>query len=210
MEEIWNNFRIIVYESTERFVPHKSLRKNSDPEYYNKEIKRLKSKVRRAYNRRKLVVHCTEKLKQLSKQLLAAKKSAQEAFLKSILSKEDKCWSDFYKYVKRRKGNTENIPVIKDCNGRIITDTIEKANTLNSYYSTLFSSEGNILQILGENTDDPFTTDIKTIRRRIKAIGRNKSVGPDRVSGEILKLGEEAMIPYLARLHCQVTGREPR
>jgi hypothetical protein len=40
-------------------------------------------------------------------QLLAAKKSAQEAFLKSILSKEGKCWSEFYKYVKRRKGNRE-------------------------------------------------------------------------------------------------------
>jgi hypothetical protein len=41
-------------------------------------------------------------LKQLSKRLLAAKKSAQEAFLKSILSKEGKCWPEFYKYVKRR------------------------------------------------------------------------------------------------------------
>jgi len=30
-------------------------------------------------------------------------KSAQNAFLKSILSKEGKFWSDFYKYVKRRK-----------------------------------------------------------------------------------------------------------
>ena len=49
--EIWNNFKTIVYESLERFVPHKTLRKNSDPEYYNKEIKRLKSKVRKAYNR---------------------------------------------------------------------------------------------------------------------------------------------------------------
>ena len=125
---------------------------------------------------------------------------AQEAFLKSILSKEGKCWSDFYKYVKRRKGNKENIPAIKDCNGRIITDAIEKAITFNSYYSTVFSSEGNILHIQGENTGNPFTTDIKTIRKRIKAIGENKSVGPDRVSGEILKLGGEAMIPYLARL----------
>jgi len=98
------------------------------------------------------------------------------------------------------KGNRENIPAIKDCNGRIITDAIENANTFNSYYSTVFSSEGNILDIQGENTGDPFTTDIKTIRRRIKAIGKNQSVGPDRVSGEILKLGGEAMIPYLARL----------
>jgi len=76
----------------------------------------LKDWVRKEYNRRKLGVRCTEKLKQLSKQLLAAKKSAQEAFLKSILSKEGKFWFDFYKYVKRRKGNKENIPAIKDCN----------------------------------------------------------------------------------------------
>jgi hypothetical protein len=69
-----------------------------------------------------------------------------------------------------RKGNRKNIPAIKDYNGRIITDAIEKANIFNSYYSTVFSSEDNILHIQGENTGDPFTTDIKTIRRRIKAI----------------------------------------
>jgi DNA-directed RNA polymerase alpha subunit len=77
VEEIWNNFKNILYECIEHFVPPKILRKNSDPEYYNKEIKRLKSKVRNAYNRRKLGVHYLEELKQLSKQLLAAKKSAQ-------------------------------------------------------------------------------------------------------------------------------------
>ena len=31
-------------------------------------------------------------------------------------------------------------------------------------------------------------------------IGRNKSVGPDGIPGAILKMGGEAMIPYLARL----------
>ena len=92
MEEIWNNFKNIVYEIIERFVSHKTL---SDPEYYNKDIKRFKSKVRKEYNRRKLGVHCTERLRQLSKQLLAAKKSAQEVFLKSILSKEGNCRSDY-------------------------------------------------------------------------------------------------------------------
>ena len=88
---------------------------------------------------------------QLSKQLFAAKKLAQKAFLKSILSKERKCWSDFYKYVKRRKGNKENIPTIKDCNGWINTDAIEKVNTFNFYYSKVFSNEGNILHIQREN-----------------------------------------------------------
>jgi hypothetical protein len=104
VEEIWNNYNNnIVYEIIERFVPHKILRKISDPEYYNKEIKRLKSKVREAYNRRKLGAHHMEELKQLSKQLLAAKKSAEEAFLKSMLSKEGKCWTEFYKYIKAER-----------------------------------------------------------------------------------------------------------
>ena len=31
VEEIWNNVKNIVYKSIERFVPHKTLRKNSDP-----------------------------------------------------------------------------------------------------------------------------------------------------------------------------------
>src|SRR5215468_9902490 len=75
-----------------------------------------------------------------------------------------------------------------------------KANAFNSYYSTVFSSQDNIPHIQSGNSGEPFTTDSKIIRRRIKAIGKNKSVGPDRVSGEILKLGGEAMIPYLARL----------
>jgi len=137
---------------------------------------------------------------ELSKQLLTAKKSAQKAFLNSILSKEGKCWADFYTFVKMHKGNRENIPAIKDCNGRIITDSLEKASSFDLHYSTVLSSEGNIPHIQGENTGKPFTTDIKIIRRRVGAIGKNKSVGPDRVSGEILKLGGEAMIPYIARL----------
>jgi hypothetical protein len=77
---------------------------------------------------------------------------------------------------------------------------MQKANTCKSYYSTVFSSQDNTLHTQSINTGEPFTTDSKIIKRRANAIGRNKSVGPDRVSGEILKLGGEAMISYLARL----------
>ena len=81
-----------------------------------------------------------------------------------------------------------------------ITDPTGKANVLNYYYSTIFSSEDSIQHTQGINSANPFTIDIKTIRRRIRAIGKNKSVGPDNISGEIIKMGGEAMIPYLARL----------
>jgi hypothetical protein len=60
----------------------KYLEKNSDPEYYNKDIKLLKPKERKAYNRRILGVHYLEELKQLTEHLLAGKKSTEEAFFK--------------------------------------------------------------------------------------------------------------------------------
>jgi hypothetical protein len=45
-----------------------------DPEYYNEEVKKLKLKVRKAYNRRKLGQQYLEELKRLSEQLLLAQK----------------------------------------------------------------------------------------------------------------------------------------
>jgi hypothetical protein len=38
------------------------------------------------------------------------------------------------------------------------------------------------------------------IRKLLAMIGRNKLVGPDDILGDTLKIGGEAMIPYLARL----------
>jgi len=86
------------------FCPHKLLRKNPDPVYYSKEVKLLKLKVRKAYNRRKIGGSHLEEMKRLSRRLLASKISAQETFFRSVLSKEGKCWPEFYKYVKRTQG----------------------------------------------------------------------------------------------------------
>ena len=91
---------------------------------------------------------------------------------------ECKCWPEFYKYVKRRKRYRENIPAIKDCN-----DLIERANSLNCYYSSVLSSEGNIQHIQCANSGEPFTIDMKTIRKMVAAIGKNKSIGPSGISG---------------------------
>jgi hypothetical protein len=105
VEDIWDNFKDVVSEGIERFVPHKILKQNPDPEYYNKEVKRLEVKVRRAYNRRKLGERYHSELKMLSKKLLTGKRSAQETFLSSVLQNESKSWSEFYRYINRCKGN---------------------------------------------------------------------------------------------------------
>jgi len=60
-------------------------------------------------------------LKRLFKELLVAKKKAQDTFLRFVLQNEGKSWTEFsYNCVKRRKENTENISAIKDYNGKLI------------------------------------------------------------------------------------------
>jgi hypothetical protein len=36
VEEVWNNFKSIILQGIERFIPHRILRKNVEPDYYNK------------------------------------------------------------------------------------------------------------------------------------------------------------------------------
>jgi len=152
------------------------------------------------YNKRKLGQPYQRKLKRLAKELLVAKKKAQETFLSSVLHNEGRCWTVFYKYVRRRKGNRGNIPAIKDHNGTFISDLLEKANSLNFYYASIFSCESSNLEFQSTQPGNPFTVNISIIRKGLSSIGRRKSVGLDGIPGEILKLGGEAMIPYLARL----------
>ena len=76
----------------------------------------------------------------------------------------------------------------------------EKANILNSCYASVFCCDHNIPKIQLANSGETFITNTKGTRKRLAKTGRNKLVGPDGVPGGILKLGREAMTPYLARL----------
>ena len=91
VEEIWKSYKDIIFEGIKRYVPQKILSKNPDPEYYNKEVKRLKVKVRKTYNKRKFGQPYQADLKRLTKELLVAKKKARETFLRSVLQNESRC-----------------------------------------------------------------------------------------------------------------------
>ena len=63
-------------------------------------------------------------LKRLSNKLLSAKRNALDNVLSFILQNEGNSWSEFYRFVNRRKGNRENVPLLKDGNGGLITDPV--------------------------------------------------------------------------------------
>jgi hypothetical protein len=95
---------------------------------------------------------------------LTAKRSAQEIFLSVVLQNESKSWSEFYRYVNRRKRYRENIPTIKDDNGGHMTDPVGKANNLNNYYASVFSSEHDIPETISTYSEKSFTIKTNIIR----------------------------------------------
>ena len=169
MKEICKSFKETVFKSIDHFVPHKILRKNPDPEYYNKEVKQLMAK---STQQEKIRTVISRELKRLSKEWRAVKKkTAQQTFLRSVLRNEGNCCSEFYKYAKRQKGNREIIPVIKDHNRTIIIDSTEKANILNSYSAYIFGCDQNIPKIQLANSGVTFIINTKIIRKKLAKIG---------------------------------------
>ena len=53
----------------------------------------------------------------------------------------------------------------------------------------LFINKGNIQHMQCANSGEPFTIDKHIIRKSVAAIGKDTSIGPDGISGEILNLG---------------------
>ena len=66
-----------------------------DPERFNKDVKRLKVKVREMYRKRKFGPPYQTELKLLSKELLVAKKKAQENIFTFVLQNEGRGWTEF-------------------------------------------------------------------------------------------------------------------
>jgi hypothetical protein len=91
IDEIWKNYKDIIFEMSNFMYLKKFGVKYRDTEYYNKDVERLKVKVRKMYNKRKIAQPYHEELKRLSKDLLVAKKKAQETFLRSVLQNKGRC-----------------------------------------------------------------------------------------------------------------------
>ena len=93
-----------------------------------------------------------------------------------------------FRSVKRRKGNREIIPSVKDHKGTIIVDSTGKPNILISYYASVFCCDHNIPKIQLANCDhnipkiqlancDHNIPKIQLANLGETLIGRKKSVG---------------------------------
>jgi hypothetical protein len=200
VNEVWENFKILLTEGTIRYVPCKTLKANPDPEYYTVEIRRLKRRVRRLHKIRNRGGMYLNNYKLAYQKLNSEKLKAKDQFLRNSL--KDQGWSGLYKFIRRRRkgiNDLENISLKYE--GRIINDNMSKAKAFKNFFSGVYSETKVVSPKMGDEVScEPFEIKDRDIRHRLNKIKSHASYGPDGLSGELIKRLGDILTPFLKHL----------
>ena len=191
--DAWNFFTTVFQETIGKFVPlRKSGHKRST--YMTTEafdLRKLKRKLWKRYCLSKAVRDSTvfkdtsNKLRSLTRNL----RPKHEANLVSNIAKNPK---SFWRYVNTSLKTRPDIDAIKRIDGSLASSDQEKADLLNSYFSSIFTREDlSNIPNFEVNEDIPLLDNISIspsmVWREIKKLKSEKSAGPDGWPIQVLK-----------------------
>jgi len=205
VDECWANFKSLLLEAAQQFIPTRKFSSNGDPPWINNEIKALKKRARKAHADAKKSNNYTY-FYEVRAELNFAKKAAESNFLEFTLQSDlknapKKFWR-YYKY--KAKGNNCSVPPLKLANGVTITDSKGKANEFNSFFQSVFTAEDLInmpnninLTFVGATEMSDITTTRAGIVHLLINLDANRAAGPDGICAKLLQLVPEQVAAYL-------------
>ncbi|XP_069618598.1 uncharacterized protein [Ranitomeya imitator] len=97
----------------------------------------------------------------------------------------------FFNYINSKRIKTENVGPLKNSEERMVVDDEEKANILNTFFSTVFTVENEMLGEIPRNNENPIlrVTNLtqEEVRNRLNKIKIDKSPGPDGIHPRVLR-----------------------
>ncbi|CAJ0959939.1 unnamed protein product [Ranitomeya imitator] len=124
----------------------------------------------------------------LSKKLIKAAKKETEKHIAKESKTNPKL---FFNYINSKRIKTENVGPLKNSEERMVVDDEEKANILNTFFSTVFTVENEMLGEIPRNNENPIlrVTNLtqEEVRNRLNKIKIDKSPGPDGIHPRVLR-----------------------
>ncbi|CAJ0934920.1 unnamed protein product [Ranitomeya imitator] len=124
----------------------------------------------------------------LSKKLIKAAKKETEKHIAKESKTNPKL---FFNYINSKRIKTENVGPLKNSEERMVVDDEEKANILNTFFSTVFTMENEMLGEIPRNNENPIlrVTNLtqEEVRNRLNKIKIDKSPGPDGIHPRVLR-----------------------
>ena len=200
-EEIANSIKNIFKEEARNHLQKKI--KKHQPWITEETLNKIKE--RKSLKKRKNEEPEKSKYKEVNKEVKALCKRDKRDYLEAKCQKIDDCMNtnksrEMYEEIKKLTSvNKPRLNVIKDSQGKTLTEDEEIAKRWVEYCSNMYKADDNVEDtqgdpVIDESCPPPLRAEVE---QAIKALKKHKSPGCDEICGEmILAAGEEAVDIY--------------
>ena len=206
VNEMWTDFSYKIKESMDKNIPKVKIsnKRKQQPTWMSKKaLKKIKKKHK--LFKRFLNTNSGIAYKKYITMRNKCKKEIKRSKKRHEKKIADECKNNpkmFWKYVQEQNKTKQGIGALKDKDGNLKTTDKEKADILNDYFASVYTTDGKDIPNLDEcSKSNGFSiTNIRTtpeeIEKRLKSLDPNKAQGPDNIPPRVLKeLSQEISTP---------------
>ena len=188
-DSIWNAFKCTIWPIIEIFVPTKTVHHYHEyrPRQYPKHIRKLLIKKSAIWHRLK-----NNKSPDLLSNYRSISDLCKLEIFKFDSEREEKLLKAnnlgaFYKFVNQKLSSRSGVAPLKSPNNNLLTNDMDKANLLNSYFQSVFISDDGKLPPFPNRLNSATTniSDINisptVIQNVLKKLKKNSAAGPDNI-----------------------------
>ena len=191
VDTLWSKLKHIIDNAADKFVPSKNSSSRYTQPWVTRHCKKICRQKHRAYNKAKISNSPRDwgRFKDLVKKSKQACRTAYNNFVRESVSPELKQNPKrFYSFIKSKKCDNVGVSALED-NGRTCIDDLEKANILNSQFSSVFSKEDDISPNIGSSpykTIPPVNINVNGVLKLLQNLKPFKASGPDGIQSKFL------------------------
>jgi len=216
VQDKYDIFMNIYNAGVKKYVPKYKWREEQKQDWFNEKCFKAKEKRDRAWRiwKRNRNARNKENYTSLRNEYAKVRKEEEKKFEKDIVDKCKEHPKLFYRFINKKMKVRDSIESLKGEHG-IIKDPKDMANLLNNRFQQVFTKESPF-EPQGGNVEGPYMEEIQVYKREIYELLGNleeeKAMGPDEVSGSILKLCKEELVdPIYDIIKCSLErGRVPK
>ena len=221
-EEQLKIFTVLIEQQVDRKIPWKRQRGKHEPRWMNKRMQKCIRKKRKKWKKFKDSGRQEDYLafKVIQSQTTLAVKETKRDFEKKLAKNIKKDSKSFYAYYREKNISRVGIGPLEDADGQTVTDELEQATILNSFFSSVFTKEETTDYELPltrfSEEDNERLTDIDITRdkvlQKLQKLDPAKASGVDGISSRVLvELADEIAEPLAAIFQNSLaTGEVPR
>ena len=203
----WSCWKDLLFTAMDQCIPLCQSKRKSNAPWITKVLIKLCRKKKSLYSKARKSANPVlwEKYRKLNNAVKRGCNQARWTYINNMASELDFSGDSkpFWNYVKRKRNGTNNL-VSLNVGDEVLTDDSSIASSLNSYFSSVFTTEDlanmpSLEPTVSEKLDVISCTSGE-VMKCLKSLKPNKSPGPDRISPVILRSCASELAPSISYL----------